>query len=127
MRSSEDKKKYNREYSKKHYLKNRNKYLKRSKAWRKAHPLKMRRLSREFVWKRNGWTPEKYKIASIAQDNLCAICRKKPKGRLFGDHDHDTKISRGLLCRRCNAGIGFLQDSSLVLELAAAYLRKYGK
>jgi hypothetical protein len=63
------------------------------------------------------------------QNGKCAICRQpeSKKQRLSVDHDHNTGEVRGLLCFACNAGIGFLQDSSKVLQKAAKYLKEKGK
>jgi hypothetical protein len=38
------------------------------------------------------------------------------------DHDHVTDKIRGLLCRRCNTGIGMLKDSPVLATNAAHYL-----
>jgi len=70
------------------------------------------------------------------QDGLCAICRKPetatdPKNqtikRLAVDHDHKTNKVRGLLCTKCNIGIGIFQDSEELLYLAINYLKKHKK
>lgn len=68
-----------------------------------------------------------------AQGGGCAICGTPPNGRrLSVDHDHSCcpgvktcgKCVGGLLCNRCNVGIGNLQDSPEILERALAYLRR---
>ena len=64
------------------------------------------------------------------QDNRCAICRKVEVGRhqsgklrdLAVDHCHETTKTRGLLCTRCNTGIGLFNENWLVLENAIEYL-----
>lgn len=38
------------------------------------------------------------------------------------DHDHKNGLIRGLLCRSCNLGLGFLKDSKENLESAIKYL-----
>lgn len=38
------------------------------------------------------------------QGGLCAVCRERP-GQVI-DHDHDTGLARGLLCRSCNVQEG---------------------
>ena len=62
------------------------------------------------------------------QQGLCAICKKPcPSGRrLAVDHVHDeTQRVRGLLCCKCNRGIGNFNDTPEFLDAAAAYLRKH--
>ena len=70
------------------------------------------------------------------QKGKCAICEKSfPKtmisknGGLFVDHCHKTGKVRGLLCRKCNAGIGMLHDNITYLQNAIEYLNKnqYGR
>lgn len=60
------------------------------------------------------------------QDGKCAICKSPdfaPRGPNV-DHDHETGEIRGLLCMKCNVGIGMFADSTEVMESAIAYLRK---
>ena len=58
-----------------------------------------------------------------AQGGLCAICgRKQPEKWLAVDHDHETGVIRGLLCSRCNSGLGQFKDNPDRLRLAADYL-----
>ena len=60
------------------------------------------------------------------QADRCAICRTdKPGGRgerWHIDHDHVTGQVRGLLCHRCNMGIGFFGDDPVIIEAAARYV-----
>lgn len=60
-------------------------------------------------------TPEQYQILYEEQKGCCAICGKhqskltKLKQNLCVDHDHKTGIIRGLLCIRCNTGLGYYE------------------
>jgi hypothetical protein len=77
------------------------------------------------------WT--QYQQMFERQHGLCAICHK-PETAEFGgvcgrgikrlavDHDHNTGKIRGLLCQRCNNGIGQMDDNPDRLRAAAAYL-----
>lgn len=62
------------------------------------------------------------------QDHLCAICggpeTSKAYGTLSVDHDHVTGQIRGLLCSRCNQGIGLLQEDIGILKSAIRYLKR---
>lgn len=40
------------------------------------------------------------------------------------DHDHQTGIVRGVLCRHCNTALGFFKDDPAKLRLLAEYLCK---
>lgn len=72
-----------------------------------------------------GITPEDYDQMVMTQCGLCAICGEPEtvkKGMLAVDHDHDTGEIRGLLCARCNSGLGLLQDDPERVTSALAYL-----
>ena len=59
-------------------------------------------------------------------NGLCAIC-SKPRGKRNHalDHDHATGKLRGILCQRCNVGLGYFDDSVDLLRQAIDYLNKY--
>ena len=68
-----------------------------------------------------------YDRLAAEQGNRCACCgaTENVDGRLWCvDHDHDTGVIRGLLCVRCNVGIGALGDSVAGLRRALAYLER---
>jgi hypothetical protein len=72
---------------------------------------------------------EDYEAMIEAQHGLCAICRNPPEGRgrggtLVVDHCHEQGHVRGLLCGRCNIALGLLNDDPLIVDEAAAYLRR---
>lgn len=70
-----------------------------------------------------GITPKDYELLCDAQNDRCAICRRSfSRGILVVDHDHVTGAVRGLLCPGCNSGLGFFEDSTDRLLVAAAYL-----
>lgn len=76
-----------------------------------------------------GLTVEQYDAMLAAQDGRCAICRQPPAPHLsmrelllFVDHDHTTQSVRGLLCHRCNSGLGIFYDDPRLLRRAIAYL-----
>ena len=52
--------------------------------------------------------------------------QQQNKNHLCVDHDHDTGMIRGLLCRPCNAFIGQMDEDVERIYRAAAYLEKSG-
>ena len=74
-----------------------------------------------------GISIEEYESLKLKQNNLCAICNKKDTQPLSVDHDHSTGEIRGLLCNRCNQGLGFFKDNIENLRNAERYLIKNGK
>jgi hypothetical protein len=58
------------------------------------------------------------------QRGVCAICKQRcaDRANLCVDHDRDTHSIRGLLCMRCNSGIGDFAHNARILENAIAYL-----
>jgi recombination endonuclease VII len=63
-----------------------------------------------------------YDALLAKQGGVCAICRKHSKRRLCVDHCHLTGTVRGLLCDRCNLGLGYLKEDQASLVAALAYL-----
>ena len=83
----------------------------------------------DYMWERSlqrkyGITPEDYNYMLEQQQGGCAICfQGNPSGRrLAVDHNHDTGEVRGLLCGRCNVGLGNFGDNVDNLEAAIDYL-----
>lgn len=70
----------------------------------------------------------------VKANNKCEICGRKSdqdnpitKGKtitLCVDHCHDTSKIRGMLCKACNSGIGYLKDSTELLRKAILYLER---
>lgn len=94
--------------------------------------------------KRNHLLKERHSIDSTEYERMlkiqrgrCAICFELPESgkKLDVDHDHRCcpqnkscgKCIRGLLCRRCNVGMGLLGDSILVFQEVIRYLENHGK
>lgn len=73
-----------------------------------------------------GMTPERYDAMLEAQGGVCAICGSAEiRGygkRLAIDHCHDSKRVRGILCGKCNRGIGCFDHDPERLAAAVAYL-----
>jgi hypothetical protein len=72
-----------------------------------------------------GLTRDEFRALEAAQGGRCYICQERPRTRLFVDHDHETGRVRKLLCRTCNAAIGFLRESPEIAERLASYLRDF--
>jgi len=62
------------------------------------------------------------------QGGRCAICgapeEEAPKKRLHVDHCHTSNRIRGLLCSRCNVGLGQFKDDPGRLLAAIEYLKR---
>jgi hypothetical protein len=68
-----------------------------------------------------GITPACYAKLLSEQDGVCAIC-KEFCDKLEVDHCHKTGIIRGLLCGKCNRGIGQFNDDIKKIQGAIDYL-----
>lgn len=56
----------------------------------------------------------------------CAICGVSfAKINSTVDHSHTSGDVRGLLCGKCNAGLGMLKDNLFILEKAVEYLKNH--
>jgi len=82
---------------------------------------------RNYNLGRYGITTAEYDAILVSQGGGCACCGAKANRngkRLFVDHDHKTGAVRGVLCHKCNAGIGALGDDLAGLRRAVAYLKR---
>ena len=59
-------------------------------------------------------TPEQWEIIHCYQNKVCFVC-KNPNNRagqrLATDHDHTSGLIRGLLCAKCNAFLGKIENA----------------
>jgi hypothetical protein len=95
--------------------------------------IERQKINRILTLKKFGITVERYDEMFSEQHGVCAICKQPETDvhpatgqvqRLAVDHDHKTGVVRGLLCAKCNKGIGsFLENESYLLA-AVDYLRK---
>ncbi len=69
-----------------------------------------------------GLTADTLQARLDAQDGLCAICRLRPAVHV--DHDHLVGTVRGVVCFRCNVGLGHFRDSAATLRAAIDYLER---
>jgi hypothetical protein len=73
--------------------------------------------------KRYNISEPQYAQLGAKQDEKCAIYKMEFHGiRVVIDHDHVTEHVRGLLCDRCNRGLGHFVDSIESLKGAIVYL-----
>ena len=102
-----------------------------NRKWARENVAKHPERERES-WRRSqyGLDQATYERMLADHDNCCAICTKpftfteKKSDRPHIDHDHETGRIRGLLCHRCNYGLGTFEDRVETLESAIAYLKK---
>lgn len=112
------------------------KYMREYRQRRKAAGLPLRDSStpeenRRYLLRSYGLTDTAYDEMMTAQQGRCAICRtditgvhgtKRVRAVAKIDHCHTTGTVRGLLCSRCNTGLGHFKDSPTRLEAAIRYL-----
>ena len=75
--------------------------------------------------KKYGITIGDYNAMFLSQEGSCKICKAHQTGlkkKLVVDHCHSTGKVRGLLCDKCNRGIGFLGDTTDMVYQAYIYL-----
>jgi len=91
------------------------------RAYREANPGRWRH---QHLVKNYGIDEVEYQQMIEKQGGeFCVICEKLPSDeRLAVDHDHDSGLPRGLICKSCNYGIGQLGDDAQRVRRAAEYL-----
>lgn len=63
---------------------------------------------------------DKTLVSLIETTKECTICGTNSD--LVVDHNHKTNKIRGMLCQRCNQGLGQFKDDPMLLEMARIYL-----
>ena len=115
-------------------------------AWAKAHPHLMRESGRKhdkkrlaqdydkirrqnkmstlrYRLKQYGLSLEQYQEILEVQNQACKICKRKFTKGPHVDHCHTHGHVRGLLCSKCNTGLGMFDDDPERLLRAADYLK----
>ncbi len=117
--------------------------------WAKNNPEKTKKHQRDFYYRHKqrmqlkrtkrglsqyGLSLKDYDNMLEAQDFRCKICGStNPNGnentmskktRFSVDHCHTTGKVRGLLCTKCNSGIGMFNDNISLLTAAISYLKE---
>jgi hypothetical protein len=74
---------------------------------------------------RYGIVPAQFDKIFIAQGSVCAVCKTEvPTAQGWHvDHCHNSNSVRGVLCGRCNAGLGYFKDDTGFLSNAISYLQ----
>ena len=129
-----------RKYTREYYAKNRDKFRARDREYKKNNRDKIRLTERKYYFKHKekidaknrkrflrqyyNLPIERYEEMYREQNGVCLICKNiNIAGRkLAVDHDHNTGVIRGLLCSKCNMGIGYFKDDVDLLRIAIDYL-----
>lgn len=112
---------------------NRERAAEYGRRWREANPDRVSEYRQRWggykraarLREKYGLTVEDYEALLGQQGGVCALCGGIEEcGKLLAvDHCHETGRVRGLLCNRCNRGIGYFKDDPDALIRAASYLR----
>lgn len=71
-----------------------------------------------------GLSDEKAEKIARLNESECAICGTMTNN-FHIDHCHKTNKFRGLLCERCNPGLGLFNDDPILLTKAVKYLNEF--
>ena len=83
----------------------------RPACWRWVPPTgatmeRVRKMFSPEYWAREDELEKRRMMMAVWQRGRCAICGRKPSSGLDTDHDHETGLIRGYLCRSCNTAEG---------------------
>ena len=103
-------------------------YGKRGELCNKHHRLKYPRNKAYYMRRNNtarfkphGISLQEYNCLVEKQNNVCAICGLTMEQSNI-DHCHTTDCIRGILCNKCNWGLGMFNDDLDLLASASSYL-----
>ena len=100
----------------------------RNRSYRIKNRERVLEIERKSKFKQQyGISLEDYVRMLETQNGGCAICAAtKPSNRttyFAVDHCHATGVVRGLLCTKCNRGLGLFNDDTDRMERAVKYLK----
>lgn len=100
------------------------KHKERNKERRKEYARTHKRQSKNYkLLLYYGINIEQYEEMYYKQDGKCAICKVYNES-LVVDHDHKTSKIRGLLCKKCNLSLGYVNDNTKILKSMIAYIKR---
>lgn len=85
----------------------------------RAHLIKWKRINKQY-----GISESDVGDILKSQKYICPICNVSIAKKYHIDHCHITKKVRGLLCSRCNQGIGLLKENKDNFLRAISYLEE---
>lgn len=116
-------KKCEADFARKWRKENPEEHKRRKRQWAINNPEKAKRSLMRRIWKRKGLNPDQVEEYIKTHPNVCEICGQPDDYQALSvDHSHDKKVFRGLLCSKCNMGIGLFQDNPQLLQKAIEYL-----
>lgn len=113
------------------YIKNKKAYLDKNKKYYNNNTNTIHNWYQEYRLKRFfNITLDEYNSILQKQNMVCAICKQPETSKyktgtvkkLSVDHDHNTGKIRGLLCNKCNRGLGYFKDNIDIFKNIILYL-----
>lgn len=98
----------------------------RAKRWYRKNKerVRIRAWARQY-----GLTETQFQNLWKQQKGRCAVCKKpvsfQTRNSAHVDHCHATQKIRGVLCGKCNRGLGHFDDQPTRLRDAALYIEKH--
>ena len=82
---------------------------------------------RSYLKRQYGLSIDHFLTMYELQKGRCGICQAQlPIGKnCHVDHCHETNSFRGILCSRCNTGLGMFKDNENALLEAANYIVRH--
>lgn len=91
--------------------------------WRALNKDNVSKINRRALLRHHGLTEVDYERMVQERDSRCDLCFEIVE-KLCVDHDHKTLVIRGLLCMRCNLGLGFFRDRPETAARVPEYLAR---
>jgi len=78
------------------------------------------------LYRNYGITWDEREAMIVCQGSVCAVCGSAEWGHMgpLVDHDHKTGEVRGIVCHKCNIGIGLIGDNLERAKSVVDYLEK---